>query len=159
MRRRSLILGSSMKLSLSLLLFLIVPCAFAGNERVMKEFARRTGIHDMTEKEVLEGCDGAQMSMNLCAEYHFIERDLQLNDEYRKLQKNLDGRDLKKLIAAQRAWISFRDLDCDFSASDVDGGSMHPMVSLNCQQELTEQRIKQLKTYNACTSVRGECPP
>ena len=45
----------------------------------------------MTEKDVLAGCDGAQMSMNLCAEYHFIERDLQLNDEYRKLQKNLDG--------------------------------------------------------------------
>lgn len=148
-----------MKISLSLLLFLIVPCAFAGNERVMQEFARRTGINHMTEKDVLAGCDGAQMSMNLCAEYHFIERDLQLNDEYRKLQKNLDGRDLKKLIVAQRAWISFRDLECDFSASDVEGGSMEPMMSLKCKQELTKHRIAQLKKYNACTSVRGECPP
>ncbi|NIA52950.1 DUF1311 domain-containing protein [Massilia sp. TW-1] len=45
--------------------------------------------------------------MTRCAEYHFIERDLD------------------KLVAAQRAWIAFRDRDCDFAASDVEGGSMH----------------------------------
>jgi uncharacterized protein YecT (DUF1311 family) len=148
-----------MKISLSLLLFLLVQCAYAGDDRVLKEFARRTGIKDLSASQILEGWDGAQMSMNFCAEYHFIERDLQLNDEYRKLQKNLDGRDLKALIAAQRAWVSFRDHDCEFATSDIDGGSMRPMVSLKCKQELTEDRIAQLKKYNACTSFHGECPP
>ena len=148
-----------MKTLLCLLLFLITQSAFAGDDRVMKEFARRTGIKDATKEKILEGCDGAQISMTRCAEYHFIEQDLKLNDEYRELQRNLDGRDLNKLIAAQRAWISFRDLDCDFSTSDVEGGSMHPMMSMRCKQELTEARIAQLKEYIACTTVHGTCPP
>ena len=119
-----------MKISLCLLLFLTIQSAFAGDDKVLKEFARRTGIKDATEEKILQGCDGAQISMTLCAEYHFIEQDLKLNDEYHELQRNLDGRDLNKLIAAQRAWISFRDLDCDFSTSDVEGGSMEPMMSM-----------------------------
>ena len=148
-----------MKKALPLLLLLSIQTAHAGNDRVMKEFVRRTGVTYMTEQEVLDGCDGAQRSMTRCAEYHFIERDLELNDAYRDLKKDLDGRDLDKLVAAQRAWVAFRDRECEFSASDVEGGSMHPMVALICERELTEDRIAQLKTYAACTSVRGTCPP
>jgi uncharacterized protein YecT (DUF1311 family) len=148
-----------MKKALPLLLFLTLQYAEAGNDRVMKEFVRRTGVTTMTEKELLEGCDGAQRSMTWCAEYHFIERDLELNDAYRDLKNNLEDRDLDKLVAAQRAWIAFRDRDCAFAASDVEGGSMHPMMDLLCKREMTEDRIARLKHYAACTSVRGTCPP
>jgi uncharacterized protein YecT (DUF1311 family) len=148
-----------MKKALPLLLLLGIQTAHAGNDRVMKEFVRHTGVTTMTEQQVLDGCGGAQMSLNRCAEYHFIERDLELNDAYRDLKKNLDGRDLDKLVVAQRAWVAFRDRECEFSASDVEGGSMHPMVALICEREMTEERIAQLKTYAACTSVRGTCPP
>lgn len=147
-----------MKIALSLLLLLSIPYARAGNDRVMKEFVRRTGVTYMTEQELLEGCDGAQRSMTWCAEYHFIERDLELNDAYRDLKNKLEDRDLDKLVAAQRAWITFRDRDCDFAASDVEGGSMHPMMVSICKQEMTEDRIARLKHYAACTSVRGTCP-
>jgi len=148
-----------MKKALPLLLLLSIQFAHAGNDRVMKEFVRRTGVTYMTEQELLDGCDGAQRSMTWCAEYRFIEKDLELNDAYRDLKNNLDDRDLDKLVAAQRAWIAFRDRDCDFAASDVEGGSMHPMMVSICKQEMTEDRIGELKHYAACTSVRGTCPP
>jgi uncharacterized protein YecT (DUF1311 family) len=35
---------------------------------------------------------------------------------------------------------------------------MHPMMVSICKQEMTEDRIGELKHYADCTGVRGTCP-
>ena len=85
-------------------------------------------------------CPGeTQMELNECAGMAYQKADKQLNQAYRKLQRTPD------LVAAQRAWITFRDAECKYQASGFDGGSIQPMVYANCLQSLTEDRIKQLE--------------
>ena len=85
-------------------------------------------------------CPGdTQMEMNDCAGQDFDKADKQLNQAYKRLEKT------PELIAAEKAWIVFRDAECKYQAQAVEGGSMQPMVYANCMQSLTEDRIKQLQ--------------
>lgn len=85
-------------------------------------------------------CPGeTQMEMNECAGAAYEKADKRLNQVYRKLEKT------PELVASEKAWIAFRDAECKYQASSVEGGSMQPMVYANCLQSLTEDRIKQLE--------------
>jgi uncharacterized protein YecT (DUF1311 family) len=85
-------------------------------------------------------CPGeTQMEMNACAGLAYEQADKLLNQVYRKLDRTAE------LVAAQRAWITFRDAECTYQASAYEGGSMQPMVYAGCLQSLTEDRIEQLE--------------
>ena len=85
-------------------------------------------------------CPGdTQMEMNDCAAHDFDKADKRLNQAYKRLEKT------PELIAAEKAWIAFRDAECKYQAQAVEGGSMQPMVYANCLQSLTENRIKQIQ--------------
>ncbi|ROM69844.1 urease-associated protein, partial [Pseudomonas brassicacearum] len=60
-----------------------------------------------------------QATMNQCAGQAFKAADKELNTIYQqitgRLKDNPDGK--KLLVNAQRAWVSFRDAECKFSAS------------------------------------------
>ena len=85
-------------------------------------------------------CPGqTQMEMNMCAGQRYEALDAQLNKVYRKLERS------PELVAAEKAWIAFRDAQCKFEASAVAGGSMQPMVYADCLSSLTEDRIGQLQ--------------
>ena len=85
-------------------------------------------------------CPGdTQMEMNDCAAQDFDKADKRLNQAYKRLEKT------PELIAAEKAWIAFRDAECKYQAQAVEGGSMQPMVYANCLQSLTENRIKQIQ--------------
>lgn len=85
-------------------------------------------------------CPGeTQMEINECAGIAYDKADKRLNQVYRKLERT------PELVAAQRAWIAFRDAQCSYQASAYKGGSMQPMVYAGCLQSLTEERIKQLE--------------
>lgn len=85
-------------------------------------------------------CPGdTQMEMNDCAAQAYDQADRRLSQAYKRLERT------PELVAAERAWITFRDAECKFEAHAVEGGSMQPMVYANCLQSLTEDRIKQLE--------------
>ena len=70
-----------------------------------------------------------------------------------------DDADARKLLQeSQRAWIAFRDAECKFSSSGVDGGSVYPMVHALCLQGLTDERIMQLGAYLKCEEGDMSCP-
>lgn len=88
-----------------------------------------------------------QTDMNICADYAFKKSDEDLNATYKKALKMLqtsDASKLKKFKETQRAWIKFRDLNCDYAAKVYEGGTMARMAHASCMQELTEQRTKQI---------------
>lgn len=107
-------------------------------------------------------CENAQdqVTLNQCANEEFAAADKKLNASYREIQKRLaDDPDTKKLlVAAQRAWMKFRDAECAFSSSSSGGGSIQPMLIANCQAQLTSERSKQLDAYLECSEGDMSCP-
>ena len=107
-------------------------------------------------------CDNAQdqATMTHCAAQEAKTADAELNKDYKEIVARLadDTAGLQKLKAAQRAWVAFRDAECAFQESGVDGGSVAPMINQNCITSLTEDRIAQLQTYLQCEEGDLSCP-
>ena len=93
-----------------------------------------------------DGCDSAttQVELNECTAQAYQAADKELNDAYQVLVGKLSNNaaSLEKLRAAQRAWIGFRDAECAFESSAVEGGSAQPMVRNSCLEALTETRTE-----------------
>jgi uncharacterized protein YecT (DUF1311 family) len=107
-------------------------------------------------------CDNAtdQATMNQCAAQQNKAADKELNTLYQQITARLkDSPDSKKqLIGAQRAWIGFRDAECRFSASGVEGGSVYPLIYGDCITELTKARVETFKNYLKCQEGDMSCP-
>ena len=109
-----------------------------------------------------DDCDGAQSqsAMTACYGDAFKAADKALNATYGKVEHRLrDDPDTKKLlVAAERAWIAFRDDECAFSASGTEGGSMYPMTVSICMTDLTDARTAQLAAFLHCEEGDMSCP-
>lgn len=96
------------------------------------------------EKPILRQCndDYAQ-----CYERLFNGWDGLLNQSYRELSRSgvLSRRDERNLTSAQRAWIRFRDEDCEFYAG-VWPGSRPPFQLAACRHRETRERAAVLTT-------------
>ena len=73
--------------------------------------------------------------------------DKDLNDAYRELMTVMNKpawkEAKKKLIAAQRAWINFRDKECELS-QELIGGANHVNQS-ECVLDMTKERAKYIR--------------
>lgn len=102
-----------------------------------------------------------QATMNECAEAAFKESDKKLNELYKRVEARLsDDADTKKLLVqAQRDWIKFRDAECDFQTAGAAGGSVMPMLILQCMDGLTQSRVKDFDAYLNCQEGDLGCIP
>lgn len=87
-----------------------------------------------------------QSEMTACANTRYKQADKALNARYETLMQALADRPARQvaLRKAQRAWLAYRDADCAFVASANAGGSMAPMVKLQCLADRTTQRSRVL---------------
>ncbi|MCI0998008.1 lysozyme inhibitor LprI family protein [Pseudomonas corrugata] len=101
-----------------------------------------------------------QGEMNQCAAQEKNAADNELNSLYKQITARLKGNPEGKqlLVKAQRAWIGFRDTECKFSASGVEGGSVYPLIYSNCITALTKARVETFKTYLKCKEGDLSCP-
>ncbi|MFB2836737.1 lysozyme inhibitor LprI family protein [Floridanema evergladense] len=88
-----------------------------------------------------------QVEINNCAGIEYQNADRKLNQAYQKLIPKLSAARRQKLILAQRAWITFRDANCEFERSQFEGGTMAPAAQAGCMAQLTKTRTKQLEEY------------
>lgn len=106
----------------------------------------------------------SQLDLNDCYSGLYQSADTQLNDTYNNIvgfmKKNLlvaqhdnnaalvthNEASLTKLLAAQRAWLTYRDANCDSVKFQYEGGSIQPMIWSQCMAETTQQRIATLTT-------------
>jgi uncharacterized protein YecT (DUF1311 family) len=89
-----------------------------------------------------------QAAMNAEARADFKRADAELNKTYEAVLKKLpDDEGKQKLKQSQRAWLAFRDAEAAFAADEARGGSMAPTLRYATMTELTQQRIKQLKSH------------
>lgn len=88
-----------------------------------------------------------QMEINVCTGIEYQNADKRLNQVYQQLLPKLSATRKQKLILAQRAWISFRDANCEFEQSQFEGGTMAPAAKAGCMTQLTKTRTTQLEEY------------
>ena len=89
-----------------------------------------------------------QAAMNAQVRAEFEQADAELNKTYEALLAKLpDAESKQKLKESQRAWLAFRDAEAAFAADQARGGSMAPTIRYETMTELTQQRIKQLKSH------------
>lgn len=73
--------------------------------------------------------------------------DSRLNASYQQLRSRLQGRRISQLDRAERAWIQFRDANCEFEQGN--GGTAARNA---CLVRMTQQRNGQLADYLESTS-------
>lgn len=72
-----------------------------------------------------------QATMNVRADQAYKRSDAALNELYKQIMNRLkgDADTARLLVAAQRAWIAFRNAECTFATSEVRQGSVYPCLS------------------------------
>jgi len=96
----------------------------------------------------------AQQEMNICAEMDWQEADKELNAAYKRaiaamkeidayLTPDLQGAETA-LRTAQRAWIAYRDAQCETAGFPMRGGSAEPLLVYGCLRQVTENRTAEL---------------
>ena len=90
--------------------------------------------------------DESQLAMNICAGDAYERADKALNAQWQKvLDRYGDDAEAKKLLLdGQRAWLKYRDAQCELAAFDNRGGSIWPLISSGCLAQLTRQRTAEL---------------
>jgi uncharacterized protein YecT (DUF1311 family) len=95
-----------------------------------------------------------QAEMNECAARAARDADADLNRLWpqivRQMQAadregNSNGEGERRLRAAQRAWIAFRDAQCELEGVEALGGSMESMLVSGCIATMTERRANELR--------------
>ena len=98
-----------------------------------------------------------QRDMTMCAARDYEEADAALNAQWSQTADVMRARDrdldrvyddrpgyFETLLAAQRAWLTYRDKHCTSAGYRYRGGSMEPMIVSGCKTKLTEQRTREL---------------
>ncbi len=107
-------------------------------------------------------CDNEvdQRGLNDCFAKLAGKSDAELNAVYSQIMARLksDAATTKLLVAAEKAWVTFRDAECNFSSAGVSGGSAAPMIWAMCLDGQTKARVKDLKAYLNCEEGDLSCP-
>lgn len=106
------------------------------------------------------GPDANQTELDACAGAAFADADRRLNELYSEMRGRLAGdpETLSLLTTAERAWIAWRDAECDLTAAGVTGGSIYPMIRAECLADLTGARVADLHRYLSCAEGDLSCP-
>ena len=90
---------------------------------------------------------GVMPAIKACGAKQQQSNDGELNQAYLRVLRSTAPKNAPALRAAERAWIGFRDAECDFRYASEGGGQDASLIASQCQAELTSDRIRQLNAY------------
>ena len=79
-----------------------------------------------------------------CITEAFEREDQRLNDNYQQLRSQLSDPRKEQLLTAQRAWIAYKEANCDFYA-DPEGGTLARISANSCVLTETSHRADELE--------------
>lgn len=94
------------------------------------------------------------------ADTSYKKADKELNRLYQNRLNEMPASFRPKFTKAQRAWIKFRDLDCDFQfypSDKVMAGTFARVSIIGCYEKYTLDRITYLKGLNQCEEGDLSC--
>ena len=107
--------------------------------------------HPSAQKSVDWDDAQTQMDMNICESQMFEYTDQKLHKTYQLGINHWPGGRYsargQALLAAQRAWIDYRDAHCAAVAFEYEGGSMQPPEHAGWMERLTRARTNAIRTY------------
>ena len=104
-------------------------------------------------------CDspGTTLEIHDCLHAKLKKTEATLNATYQRALREFSKPDIpgsihfseakRDLIEAQRAWVTYREKDCSAVYALAVGGSVRGQLSLECMQDRTEQRIRELEQF------------
>jgi uncharacterized protein YecT (DUF1311 family) len=95
----------------------------------------------------MDKADGVTQSMVECIDAEIKRQDARLNKAYKALLADLNPERKKQLLAAQRAWLKFRDANCGFYF-DPEGGTIARVLAVDCLMTMTASRATELENFN-----------
>lgn len=119
--------------------------------------ATASHANDLDEPDCAHAAD--TQTTTICAANDLADADAELNtvyqraladqaafDKARKEGGESDAEAAKSLKAAERAWIAFRDANCESLNAGNIGGTGYSAFIVECQMTMTRDRIKELKS-------------
>jgi uncharacterized protein YecT (DUF1311 family) len=99
-------------------------------------------------KKLLGDCGDARTQdvMNACFRLDFEAVDTQLNRDYHRYSKFLGTNGRASLQRIEWIWLQYRDMQCKAVAAQVEGGSLQPTEFYACMSDVTQQRIRDMKS-------------
>lgn len=107
--------------------------------------------------EEIPGCENASSNVEIgdCTYAAYQKADKALNAFWPKVLASIDAADYmpaadrrtwkETVIAAQRAWVTFKEADCNAVTYEWWGGSGAGVAEATCLYDRTTQRLKQLE--------------
>lgn len=96
-----------------------------------------------------------QRDLNACADIEYDKADKDLNAAYQQLRKKMSDWDksadvsskgvVDALVVAQRAWVAFRDANCEVAGFQARGGTMESMLIYTCLADMSTKRAAELR--------------
>ncbi len=86
--------------------------------------------------------------MTQCYDAELKKADAELNRTYQEALGKLKGDNVTRLRTAQRAWVAYRDAQCQAAYKMFEGGTIAPLAFTQCKTKLTQSRTKEIRqTY------------
>ena len=84
-----------------------------------------------------------------CLDEAYKKWDAELNKNYKALTLKMDAKQKAALLAAQRKWIEYRDLEFKFQSAlyATMEGTMYQPMAVNDRMEVVKKRALDLKSY------------
>ena len=98
-----------------------------------------------------------QMQLDQCAGQDFAAADTKLNALYNMMMSKYDAAKGALLKTSERAWIAYRDAECDFATNGTTGGTINSMMDTMCRTTMTDARIKELNAQLHCAEGNLDC--
>lgn len=103
--------------------------------------------------ECMDKSGETTLGMKECIAEETNKQDKRLNSAYKKVLKSLSSKRQAQLKKAQRAWVAYRDAECEY-LHDPDGGTLAGVISANCYMDKTAQRATELESSMEEGNVR-----
>jgi uncharacterized protein YecT (DUF1311 family) len=91
-----------------------------------------------------------QIAMDECIGKNLKAADQKLNETYRALLAKVSKDGAEQLRRAQRAWVGWRDAQCEFDNMSTRGGSIHSSMVAMCVEHFTREQTKHLDEQLHC---------
>lgn len=145
-----------MKTAISLAILAALCTALPATVSLANDDSQETMVWD--GMPLKRSCDKNTITINECAHAVWKTADDELNALYREQLSYLHDTEAKyppgrgaskRLVAAQKAWLVFRDKDCEYRLGEP-GGSGDTFETLKCMYKHSLKRSAELREYIAC---------
>ena len=87
-----------------------------------------------------------QSDMNVCSYRDYLRLDIELNKTWNIIIERYKGSNIHEaVLESQRAWLKYRDKQCDIWSKYYEGGTIEALVENTCRSGITKFRISELK--------------